>query len=147
MVYIINMSESKVFFYTKILAIFGMTLSIFLLWEQFFRPSFQPCNISATVNCDAIISGSVSKTLGLPTPLYGLVGYIVIFAAAVMKKKKLLFYTGTFGLLFCLWIAYQELILLRVLCPVCILCQLDMIGVFILGFLMVTGRTKDTEKK
>jgi uncharacterized membrane protein len=141
------MTTQKAFFYTKVLAIFGIALAIFLLWEHFFHPSFQPCNINSTVNCNAIISGPVSKTLGIPTPLIGLVGYIVIFIASIMKKKKLVFYMATFGLLFCLWIAYQELFLLKVICPVCILCQLDMITVFVFGYLLVSGKIKDPEKK
>lgn len=124
---------NKIYFAIKALAIVGIILALFLLWEQIFRPSFQPCNINATINCDAVISGALAKTFGIPTPLYGLIGYIVIFFAAVFKNKKLLLGMTTFGLLFCLWIAYQELILLRVICPVCIACQLIMISVFTLS--------------
>lgn len=128
----------SLYFYVKLLASFGILLALYLLWEQFFHPSIQPCNINATVNCDAIISGAVSKTLGLPTPLYGLVGYIIILFSALYQKRKLLLGMATFGLLFCLWIAYQELFLLHVICPVCVLCQLTMITVFILGIVLNT---------
>jgi uncharacterized membrane protein len=100
--------------------------------------SFKPCNINSVVNCNAIISGSVSKTLGYPTPLFGLIGYIVIFFASIFKHKKVTLFMATFGLLFCLWISYRELFQLHVVCPVCILCQLIMLTVFILG-LIVNG--------
>ena len=119
------------------LALIGIGLAIFLLWEQFFHPSFQPCNINETINCDAVISGVVAKTLGIPTPIIGLIGYIVIFFSAVKKNAKLVLGVAAFGLLFCLYIASREIFQLRVICPVCILCQLDMITVFILGTLLV----------
>lgn len=119
----------KAFFVIKVLSIIGIGLAIFLLWEQFFHPSFQPCNINAVVNCDAIVSGPVAKTLGVPTPLIGLIGYIVIFIAATLKKKRLLMGMATFGVAFCLWIAYKEIFELHVICPVCIACQIIMLTV------------------
>ena len=125
--------KQSIYFYIKILSSIGVLLAIYLLWEQIFQPDFQPCNINSTVNCDAIISGAVAKTLGIPTPLYGLIGYIIIFFSAVFRKKKLLLGMATFGLAFCLWIAYVELFQLHVICPVCIGCQLIMLTVFTLA--------------
>jgi len=121
---------NKLYSWIKVLSAMGILLATFLLFEQNFRTSFNPCNISATVNCNAIISGAVSKTLGLPTPLYGLIGYVIILFAAIFARKKLILGMATFGLLFCLWIAYQELFLLHVICPLCIACQLIMISIF-----------------
>ncbi|MEN9327259.1 MAG: hypothetical protein RI947_67 [Candidatus Parcubacteria bacterium] len=134
------MKHNRVFAAIKILSLLGITLAIYLLWQQFMRPAFQPCYVNAFINCDAIISGAVAKTWGLPTPLYGFVGYIVIFFAAVYEKKKLLLTMASFGLAFCLWIAYQELFLLRVICPVCIMCQLIMGTVFILALIVTTKK-------
>lgn len=117
----------------KILSFIGILLSVYLLWQQFFRPAFQPCYVNSYINCDAVISGPVANTFGIPTPLYGLIGYILITAAAYLHKKKLLVGTATFGLIFCLSIAYIELVQLKVICPVCISCQIIMIAVFVLG--------------
>jgi uncharacterized membrane protein len=139
------MTHNKIFSYLKVLSILGILLAVYLLVEQIFRPAFQPCNINSTVNCNAIISGSVSKTLGLPTPLFGLIGYIVIFFAAITQRTKLLLGIATFGLLFCLWIAYRELFQLHVICPVCIGCQLIMITVFILG--LIINRKKPLDNR
>ena len=123
-------------------AIFGILLAIYLLWQQSFRPAFQPCNITSSINCNAIISGAVSKTLGIPTPLIGLLGYIVIFIASLQKRKKLLVGMATFGLVFCAWIAYQELFLLHVICPVCILCQITMASVFLIAIILMRKKGK-----
>lgn len=128
--------RQPLFLYIKILSVLGIILALYLLWEQFFHPSFQPCNINATISCDAIISGPVAKTFGIPTPLYGLVGYLIIFLSAIYRQRKLLLGMAIFGLGFCLWIAFIELFQLRVICPVCIGCQLIMISVFILAVLV-----------
>jgi uncharacterized membrane protein len=136
------MSINKIYFYTRALSIIGIFLAVYLLVEQIFRPVFAPCNINDIINCNAVISGSVSKTLGLSTPLYGLIGYIVILFASIYQRKKLLLAMATFGLLFCLWIAYQELFLLHVVCPVCIGCQVVMILVFIFGLILNKSKNK-----
>ena len=128
--------REKYFDWVKILAVIGLLLATYLLWQQFFKRSFQPCNINATVNCAAVISGPVAKTLGMPTPLIGFVGYLLILFGAFKKNAKLVWGMATLGLLFCLYIAYIELFLLRVICPVCIACQLIMITVFVLGYLL-----------
>lgn len=118
----------------KILATIGLILAIYLLWQQYFRPEFQPCYVNSVVNCDAVISGAVAKTFGIPTPLYGFVGYIIILLSAYLRKTKLLFGVATFGLIFCLWIGYIELFQLKVICPVCISCQLIMLAIFLIGY-------------
>lgn len=130
------MSSKKLFTYIVYLSLFGLFLSIYLLFQQWTHSPFQPCNINSFINCNAIISGDVAKTFGVPTPLFGFVGYLVILGSALYMKRKLVLYMSIFGLLFCLWIAYKELFLLHVICPVCILCQITMISVFTLGFVL-----------
>lgn len=131
------MIEKKIFFAVKVLSIFGIGLAVYLLIQQIFQPEFRPCTINATINCDAVIDGPVAKTLGIPTPLYGLIGYSVILFSAFFKKKKLMLSMATFGLAFCLWIAYLELIILKVICPICIACQAIMISVFSLAIIVL----------
>lgn len=121
---------------TKYIAIAGIALAIYLLWQQMFRPAWQPCSINATVNCDAIVKGPVANTLGIPTPLYGLVGYIVILIASMKQWRRVLLGTAIFGLVFCLRIFFIEIFQLQVICPVCIGCQLLMIGATITSVLL-----------
>lgn len=130
------MKPTIIYLIIKILASIGIVLACFLLWEQIFHPAFQPCRINSIVNCDAIISGSVARTVGIPTPLYGLIGYIVIMISAFFQKKKLLLGMAAFGLLFCGWIAYRELFQLHVICPVCIICDSVIVTVFILSIII-----------
>lgn len=131
-----SIPASRIFRWIQILSSIGVLLALYLLWEQLSHSPFRPCDINGTVNCDAIISGAVSKTLGIPTPLYGLTGYIIIFISATFQWRRLVLAMATFGLAFCLWIGSIELFQLHVICPVCITCQLVMITVFILGILL-----------
>jgi len=131
------MKTRTLYLFIKVLASIGIILACFLLWEQIFHPAFQPCRINSTVNCDAVISGAVAKTLGIPTPLYGLIGYIVILTSAYLRKKKLLLGMATFGLLFCGYIAYRELFQLHVICPICIACDVIIVTIFILSIINV----------
>ncbi len=130
------MSNIKLYFWIKVLAIFGLMLGSYLMYEQITMPAWTPCTINATVNCDAVIKGEVSKTLGIPTPIYGLVGYAMILLGAITKSKKLVLSMAAFGLVFCMYIAYVELFMLHVICPVCIGCQVDMIISFILALML-----------
>ncbi len=141
------MNTQKIYSYIKVLAVIGVLLSVYLMWQQLFQPAFKPCSINATINCDAVINGPVAKTLGIPTPLYGLVGYIVILFAAFKQNKKLLMSMATFGLGFCLYLGYVELFQLKVVCPVCISCQLVMAAIFVLGIKIPNElASKDQEK-
>lgn len=135
----------KLYYVIQALAVLGIVLAVYLLWERAAHPAFQPCNINSKVNCDAIISGEVSNTFGIPTPVIGLVGYIIILIGATFKKPKLILGMAVFGLCFCLWIAYRELFQLKVICPVCITCQLDMITVVILASVLNFKKPKTPE--
>ena len=130
------MNNLKLYFWIKVLAIFGLMLGSYLMYEQITMPAWTPCTINATVNCDSVIKGEVSKTLGIPTPIYGLVGYAMILLGAIIKNKKLVLSMAAFGLVFCMYIAYVELFMLHVVCPVCIGCQVDMIITFILALML-----------
>lgn len=129
------MTKNKIYGYIKILSLFGIALAIYLLWEQYSKSPTNLCTVSSTVNCDAVISGETSRVLGIPTPLYGLVGYVLIMLAAMYHKKLLMLATATFGVGFCLWIAYLEF-LLGVLCPICLTCQIVMILILILSIIV-----------
>lgn len=136
--------KEKYFDWIKILAGVGIFLALYLIWQQLFHPAFQPCNVNAVVNCDATVNGPLAKTFGVSTPLIGLVGYIVILFSAIKKSLKWVLGMAAFGLTFCLYIAYREVFELHVICPVCVLCQLDMITVFVLGILLQKKKTPAT---
>jgi|SRR3989344_2883889 len=132
----------KLYSAVQILATIGIMLAIYLLYQQAYQPAYSPCYLNATVNCDAIIKGAVSKTVGIPTPLIGLVGYILVLYSALKHKRQLLMGMTSFGITFCSYIFYQEIFIIKTLCPVCILCIIDMLSVFILS-LIINQRSTD----
>lgn len=136
------MSSQSLSKWIKALSVLGIILAVYLLWQQYFRSPFQPCYVNSFINCEAVISGPVAKTFGIPTPLYGLIGYIVMIVAVVTSRKKLLLGVATFGVIFCLSIGYIELVQLKVVCPICITCQLIMLAIFFMAIKLSRLKTE-----
>jgi uncharacterized membrane protein len=122
-----------------VLSIIGILLAVYLFYNYLTKPSFQPCYINSQINCDAVTKGSLSTMFGIPVSLIGLIGYIVILLSSLFRNKILLLTMSTFGLIFCLYITYNELFVVRVICPVCLTCQLVMLIIFLLGLKLSLG--------
>lgn len=136
------MSRENLYKSIKMLSVVGIFLASFLMYNFIVRPAVELCTISATVNCDAVTKGSISTFLGVPVPLVGLVGYIVILVSAVYKKPKLVLGMALFGTLFCLRLTFLEIFVLHVYCPVCLMCQVVMLTLVVLGFWLMKVDTK-----
>lgn len=127
------LSKEKIWKTLIVLSIIGIFLAIYLFYNFLTKPLIESCYINTTINCDAVTKGSLSTLFGIPVALIGLVGYITIFLSSIFRKKLLVLGMSTFGMVFCLFITYQELFVLKVVCPVCLTCQLVMLIVFLLG--------------
>jgi uncharacterized membrane protein len=128
------------------LSILGILLASYLFYNFLTKPLFESCYFNSRINCDAVTKGSLSTLFGIPVSLIGLIGYIVILLSSVFKKKLLVLGMSTFGMLFCLSITYQEVFNLKVICPVCLTCQLVMLTVFLLA-VYLNANKKVNEKK
>lgn len=115
------------------LSILGILLATYLFYNFLTKPFVESCYINATINCDAVTKGSLSSLFGIPVSLIGLIGYIVILLASIFRKKLLVLGMSAFGMAFCLFITYQEIFILKVICPVCLACQLVMLTAFLLA--------------
>ncbi len=124
------------------LSIIGICLAIYLFYNFLTRPEIESCYVNSRINCDAVTKGSLRTLLGIPVSLIGLIGYIVILISSLKKWAKITLGMTTFGMLFCLFITYQEIFKLKVICPVCLACQLVMLVVFILSLIIYLGRTR-----
>lgn len=125
------------------LALVGMGLALYLLYERFTPARSSLCYVNSVVNCEESIRGMLANTLGIPTPLYGLVGYIIIALATWFKKARLFLAVAVFGVAFCLRITYLEIFVIRVLCPVCLACQIDMLALALLALLLNLPKKPD----
>lgn len=116
-----------------LLAAIGIGLASYLLYETLAPVHISPCYINASVNCEASTKGSLSTLFGIPVAIYGLAGYIFILLAALKKWRRVVFGVSLFGLIFCLRITILEVFALKVICPVCLACQINMILLFLLA--------------
>lgn len=116
-----------------VLSILGILLATYLFYNFFTKPWVESCYLNSRINCDAVTKGSLSTLFGIPVSLIGLTGYIVIFLSSIFRQKLLVLGMSAFGMVFCLFITYQEIFILKVICPVCLTCQLVMFIIFLLG--------------
>lgn len=128
-----SFTTDNIWKYLKILSAIGIILAIYLFYNFLTKPAIESCYINSIVNCDAVTKGPLSTLFGIPVSLIGLTGYVVILLSSFLKKSKLTLFMATFGMVFCLYITIQEVFILKVICPVCLLCQLDMLTVFLLA--------------
>lgn len=124
---------NKLFRLSAILAGIGIVLASYLFYSYLAPVAPGWCDINSTVNCDAVTKGPLAEFLGIPVSLVGLIGYITILYASLMKFKKLHLFMVSFGMVFCLSLTYLEIFREKVFCPVCGACQLVMLILFILS--------------
>jgi len=136
-------NREKIWKWLIVLSITGILLATYLFYNYLTKPAVEVCYFNVRINCDAVTKGSLATIFGIPVSLIGLVGYIVILFSSIIKNKKLLLFMSTFGMFFCLYITYQEIFVLNVICPVCLACQLVMIAVFILAVILNFVNKKD----
>lgn len=120
------------------LSLVGVLLALYLFYNYIAKPLNPICSINDVVNCDAVTTGVLRNFLGLPVPLFGLIGYLAIFAATFYKKYKLALGVAVFGTVFCLRLTILEIFVLKVVCPVCLACQIIMLAVTALLVYAVT---------
>lgn len=124
---------NKLFRLSVILAGIGIVLASYLFYSYLAPVAPGLCDINSTVNCDAVTKGPLAEFLGVPVSLVGLIGYIIILYASLMRFKKLHLFMVSFGMVFCLRLTYLEIFAEKVFCPVCGACQLVMLALFIIS--------------
>lgn len=127
------LKEKNIWNLMIVLALIGIVLATYLLYNFYAVIPSTICNISSGINCNAITKGTLSTLFGIPVALVGLIGYAVILFSSLTKKKKLALGMTAFGMLFCLRLTILELLFIKVICPVCLACQIIMLIVFLLS--------------
>lgn len=129
----------------KILSSIGILLATYLLYEYLSADPLEACRINAIINCEAVTKGNLAEIFGVPVSLIGLIGYVVILFSALKKKPNVMLGMTSFGMLFCLRLTYLEIFVENVICPVCILCQLIMLTVFIISLKLFLAKKKSSD--
>lgn len=119
------------------LSVMGLVLAAYLMY-QYLKPAYGGiCNINDRFNCLPTTKGELKNFLGIPVPVIGGIGYGVILVSSLLRKPKLLFAMAAFGTLFCLRITFLEVFVVKVICPVCIICQIVMLAVFVCSLVLL----------
>lgn len=140
------MDEAKIWKRIKILSVIGILLASYLFYNYATRNPYQPCHINSWINCYPTTLGNLAELYGIPVSLIGLVGYITILASAFIKNKKLLLAMTAFGMLFCLRLTFLEIFVERIICPVCVACQIIMAVLLYYAVRFMGKKVELTEK-
>lgn len=136
------MKENLLWKITLILSVLGIILASYLLYSYFSPDPYDVCTVNESVNCEAVTKGTLSEIYGIPVSLVGLIGYVVLLCSSAMKKKSLTLAMSAFGMIFCLRITYMELFVEKIMCPVCLACQIIMLFIFLLAYRIIYSTRK-----
>lgn len=127
------------------LALFGVVLSTYSLAHKTGFTSGALCNLSDTFSCDIVNQGPYSVVFGLPVAGIGVVGYLFVFLAGLLKCKNprdrslsLFLVLSTFGgLAFALYLTSLEAFVLHAWCIVCLLSQATIATLAVFSILLL----------
>lgn len=139
-----------------ILALLGVMVSAYALWQHYAPLGAAFCNLGETFSCDLVNKSAFSEVFGIPVALIGIIGYIGIGALAVAaysivspsllegeregvgKASTLhavlpwLLATSLAGLAFSLYLTYVELFVIGAICILCVISQALILGITVL---------------
>ena len=100
----------------------GMVLTAYLSWTAFTGGAVQGCAVGG--GCDAVLTSRWAKLLGLPTSLWGFLGYAALAAIAFVRRAdKQWSYAWTvafFGVCYSVYLTVVSLTILESACPYCL---------------------------
>ncbi len=105
------------------LASLGMLLTAYLSWTAFSGSAVQGCAVGG--GCETVLNSRWSKLFGLPTSLWGFLGYATLAGIAffVRRADKHWSYAWTvafFGLCYSIYLTTVSLTVLDATCPYCL---------------------------
>jgi uncharacterized membrane protein len=129
----------KKYFVILILSVIATINAAYLTYIAYSNSS-SVCDISETLSCGNVLNSPDTQIFGIPFPAIALLVYPIIFLIAFFSHKKnrnnfkiLLGISGG-GILFNSYFIYQEY-LLGSYCPLCLLCSIVIITIFILSYI------------
>lgn len=116
-----------------ILSVLGLFLSIYLSYTHFTNSETTFC-LSGS-GCDLINNSAFSKVFGIPIPIFGLIGYLIIafisYRELNQKKLNYLYFLSLIGIAFSIYLTYLELFIIKAICSYCVISALIIVGIFI----------------
>jgi len=118
-----------------ILSVIGFLLSVYLTYLHYTDGQSAFCSQGS--DCDVVRQSSYSSILGIPVALLGAVGYVLIFwfiyvSMARSTRWLLLYIISLAGFAFSLYLTYLEIVVIKAICPYCLVSALIMTIIFIM---------------
>ena len=104
------------------LSILGMLLTAYLTWAKFSGGAVQGCAVGG--GCDVVLSSRWAMLLGLPTSLWGFLGYAGLAAIAFVRRAdrqwSLAWTVAVVGVCYSVYLTAVSLTMLQSACPYCL---------------------------
>ena len=124
-----------------VLALLGVLDSVYLLLAKLGYIGSLSCTVSH--DCDLVNASRYSVFLGMPVSGIGVVGYVALFAIAIVglqprwlndvRPDKLLALLSGVAVLFTLYLTYAEIFWLHAICQWCVISQIVIVAILVLA--------------
>ena len=124
-----------------VLALLGVLDSVYLLLAKLGYIGSLSCTVSH--GCDAVNASRYSMFLGMPVSGSGVVGYVALFAIAIVglqprwlndvRPDKLLALLSGVAVLFTLYLTYVEIFRVHAICQWCVISQIVIAAILVLA--------------
>ncbi|MDO8336309.1 MAG: vitamin K epoxide reductase family protein [Candidatus Saccharibacteria bacterium] len=128
----VNLIVMAIFSFFALLAAFQLSVDKVHLLEQ---PNAKlPCSINVVLNCASVMKTPQASLLGFPNSFLGIIGFSIflffaissLMGAKYTKNVIKLLLAGILGAwIFALWLFFDSLYVIQILCPWCLLTTLS----------------------
>src|ERR1700722_13669643 len=122
-----------------ILAVLGVIVSSLALREHYRIYGDAPCSINEHWDCGVVNHSPYAMMAGIPVAVFGIAGYILMGALALLRSYRLLLVPTFAGFAFSLYLANIEAHVLGVWCIYCVIS----LGIISLLSLLTLGTVVD----
>ncbi len=101
-----------------------------------------PACIAGGGGCETVANSSYSHLLGVNVAVFGMIGYVVLFAAALLRgdgARMIGFATALGGFGFSVYLTYLELFTIDAICQWCVASALLMTILFVVNTIRMLG--------
>lgn len=115
-----------------LLAFAGLVVSAMAL-RVHYSTGTEPCSINERWDCGIVNHSSYAEVAHVPVAAIGMVGYLALAAAALLRRRKTFTGLALVGFSFALYLSHIEKDVLGVWCLYCVISQV------LIALLVVTG--------
>jgi len=106
-----------------VLSVLGIAVSLYLTYLYFSNSESTFCLKGS--GCDTVRESPYSEILGLPVSLFGIIGYLLVFALSLISityrvRWVLLYFLSLAGVTFSFYLIYIELFVIKAICDYCL---------------------------